>query len=118
MKHEIFLRNLVEGESLTLSHDRTCQDAFGRTLGYLWLRGNALENALQNAAMEPYLWSWYLDRDEPAILLNEALLGLGFAEDFPEEIAGTLVFQNRLDLARQNAETARRGLWRACAGEP
>ena len=113
-----FVAELLEGESITLSHDRTCTGAFGRTLGYLWLRGDALENALQNRDLEPWLWSWYLDSEEPAILLNEALLGLGMVRDYPEEIAGTLVFQARLDQARQQAEVAGRGLWGACEGQP
>ena len=36
-----FLLQLIEGETLTMSHDRTCTGAFGRTLGYLWLRDDA-----------------------------------------------------------------------------
>ena len=110
-----FLRDLLEGQTLTMSHDRNCVGYFGRTLGYLWLRGDALDRALENPDVDRYLWSWYLDPDEPAILVNELLLGLGYVDAFPE-VSGALVFQNRLDEALSEARSNRRGLWGACVG--
>lgn len=109
-----FVADLIDGEHVSLSYDRACTGAFGRSLAYVWLRGDQLEEVRDRSAFEPYLWTWPLDPDEPAILLNEVLLGLGWARDYPEEIAGTLLFQDRLDRARDGARVAGRGLWGAC----
>ncbi|MBX2801709.1 MAG: thermonuclease family protein [Myxococcales bacterium] len=109
-----YLRDLLQTAEVTVSFDRTCTDPFERTLAYLWLVGDDLDRALNDPELEEFLWSWYLDPAQPAILVNEALLGLGLADAFPEEIAGTLAFQGRLDSALQRAQRSRRGLWGAC----
>ena len=113
--HE-YVEDLLVGQDVTVSYDRTCTDIFGRTLAYLWLRGDLLEDVINEPDFDEFLWNWYLDPDEPAILLNEALLGLGVVRDFPEEIAGTLAFQDRLDTARDRAIAQGRGLWSDCEG--
>ncbi len=109
-----FLQSWLQGLEVTASYDRSCTDPFGRALAYLWIRGDALQEVLRAPGLESFVWSWYLDPQEPAILLNEALLGLGMVRDYPESLAGTLAFQDRLDAARQRAVRSERGLWGAC----
>jgi hypothetical protein len=52
--------------------------------------------------------------DDPAVLINEVILRLGYADQYPEEIAGTLYYQQRLDAARASAEADGLGLYEAC----
>lgn len=111
-----FLTELVAGEDVTISFDRTCVDVYGRSLGYLWARGDLYEDLVRDPDLWPYEWIYPYEPDEPAILLNEVMLGEGFADQYPEEIAGTLFFQERLDRAKATAQQKGRGLWSACAG--
>ena len=111
-----FLSDLLLGEEVTVSYDKECTDIYDRTLAYLWLRDDVLEDVADDPDYEEFLWEWYIDPDEPAILVNELLLGLGLVRDYPEEIAGTLAFQGRLDDARLRAQQLGRGLWGACEG--
>lgn len=111
-----WLTDRIEGQEVTVSFDRACTDAFGRSLAYVWLRGERFEDLADDPELEPYAWTWYEDLDEPAILLNEVLLGEGYARQYPEEIAGTLLFQERLDEAARDAAQFGRGLYGACAG--
>jgi endonuclease YncB( thermonuclease family) len=109
-----WLTGVAEGEDVTISFDRTCVDIYGRSLGYVWARDDLYYDLAARPEFEPYLWSWFLDPEEPAILLNEVMLGEGYAPQYPEEIAGTLIFQSRLDDAARSAEQFSRGLWGAC----
>lgn len=111
-----FLADALTDEEVTITFDRTCVDVYGRSLGYVWAMGDLFEDLARDPDFQPYLWSYPYDPEEPAILLNEVLLGEGFAEQYPEELAGTLFFQQRLDGAAAKAEQARRGLWGACRG--
>ena len=111
-----WLADRIDGEEVTVSFDRTCVDVYGRTLAYVWIRGDLYEDLADEPEMQFYLWSWYEDPDEPAILLNEVMLGEGYARQYPEEIAGTLIFQDRLDEAARDAEQSGRGLYGACTG--
>lgn len=108
------LADLVEGEHVSLTFDRSCTDVYGRTLAYVWLRGGRLAELERDPDLRPYWWTWPGDVDEPALLLNEVLLGLGLARDYPEELAGRLVLQERLDRARDSAVATGRGLWSVC----
>ena len=111
-----WLTDRIEGEEVTVSFDRTCIDVYGRSLAYVWIRGDLFEAVVDDPEMQFYVWSWYEDPEEPAILLNEVMLGEGFARQYPEEIAGTLIFQDRLDEAARDAEQSGRGLYGACGG--
>jgi endonuclease YncB( thermonuclease family) len=107
-----WLADTIEGEEVTLGFDRTCTDVSGRTLAWVWIRGDALDAP----DLEPWITE-AVDSEEPAVLLNEVMLGEGYARPYPEEIAGTLVFQDRLDRAAAAAEQSARGLWTACNGD-
>ncbi len=111
-----FLTDLIAGEEVTITFDRTCVDIYGRSLGYVWAREDLFEDLARDPDLFPYLWTYAYDPEEPAMLLNEVILGEGFARQYPEEIAGTLFFQNRLDDAAADAESKGRGLWGACEG--
>lgn len=104
----------IDGERVSLSFDRDCTGSFGRTLAYVWLRGDALEEVAQEPDLQPFVWAWPPDPTEPALLLNEALLGLGYARGYPEEWSGSLQFQDRLDRASGSARMRMRGLWGVC----
>lgn len=113
----LYLESLLAYDDVALSFDQTCVDVFDRTLAYVWLIGNEAEDAVDaDARLEPYLREWLLDADEPALLINEVLLGEGWAYQYPEEIAGTLIFQDQLDAAAAAAELNGRGAWGACGG--
>jgi endonuclease YncB( thermonuclease family) len=107
-----WLTGVLTGEEVTVSFDRTCTDIYDRTLAYVWLRDDAFEKVAGDLPF--YITNWYEDPDEEAILLNEIMLGEGFARQYPEDLAGTLVFQSRLDEAAKEAEQFSRGLWGAC----
>lgn len=109
-----WLTDLIDGEDVTVSYDQTCIDVYGRTLAYVWIRGELYDDIASDPIVEHWLTNWYQDADEPAILVNEMMLGEGYARQYPEEIAGTLVFQDRLDGAAREAEQFDRGLWGAC----
>lgn len=112
-----WLDALVAYDDIAVSFDRTCVDIYDRTLAYVWLVGNEAEDAVDaDHNLEPYLREWILDDTEPAILVNEVMLGEGFAYQYPEEIAGTLIFQDQLDAAAASAERNARGAWGACGG--
>ena len=111
-----WLTETIEGEEVTVSFDRDCYDVYGRTLAYVWIRGDLYEDLADDPELQFYQWTWFEDPDEPAILLNEVMLGEGYARQYPEEIAGTLVFQERLDEAAREAEQFSRGLYGACGG--
>ncbi|MCB9684110.1 MAG: thermonuclease family protein [Alphaproteobacteria bacterium] len=111
-----WLTDIAEGEDVTLSFDRTCVDVYGRSLAYVWARGDLYDDLASRPEFHFYDWTWFRDPDEPAILLNEVMLGEGLARQYPEEIAGTLIFQDRLDRAALDAEQFSRGLWGACSG--
>ncbi len=109
-----FLTGLLQNEEVTVTYDTECTDPFGRTLAYLWIRDRLLDDVIDEPDFDEFLWEYYLEDDEPAILVNELLLGLGVVRDYPEEIAGTLAFQDRLDAARDRARQLERGVWGAC----
>ncbi len=111
-----FLAGTVTGEDVTITFDRTCVDVYGRSLGYVWILGDLFLDLVRDPDFAPYAWQYPYDPEEPAFLLNEVLLGEGFADEYPEEIAGTLFFQKRLDEARASAQQFDRGLWGACGG--
>lgn len=108
-----WLTSVLAGQEVTLSFDRTCTDIYDRTLAYVWLRGDAFEAVADDLPF--WVSNWYQDPEEPAILLNEVMLGEGYARQYPEDLAGTLVFQTRLDDAAREAEQFSRGLWGACS---
>lgn len=107
-----WLTSVISGRDVTVSFDRTCIDVYDRTLAYVWLRDDVYEDVAEDLPF--WISNWIYDPEEPAILLNEVMLGEGFARQYPEEIAGTLFFQTRLDDAAQEAEQFSRGLWGAC----
>jgi micrococcal nuclease len=109
-----FLTSVIAGQEVTITFDRTCTDVYGRSLGYVWARDDLYEDLARDPDFAPYLWTYAYDPEEPAILINEVMLGEGFAREY--EDAPTLFFQARLDDAATNAQSARRGLWGACSG--
>lgn len=109
-----WLADAITGEELTLTFDRTCTDGDGLTLAWVWIRGEGLDRLPDLA---PWTSGWVLDPEEPAVLLNEVILGEGFALPRAEEISLALVFQDRLDRAAAAAEQFSRGLRGACNGD-
>ena len=100
-------------ELVTLTFDAECAGAFDRTLAYVWARGDLYEDLVRDRRVEA-LTDFPFGEDEPAVMINEVLLRLGWARQYPEEIAGTLYYQGRLDAAAAAAEADRIGLYAAC----
>lgn len=106
-------RNLGQ-ELVTLTFDADCSGAFDRTLAYVWATGDLYEDLVRDREVEA-LTDYPFGEEEPAVMINEVLLRLGLARQYPEEIAGTLYYQGRLDAAAAAAEADRIGLYEACS---
>ena len=111
-----WLTDTIQGQEVTLSFDHDCVDKYGRSLAYVWARGDLYEELVAQPEFHFYDWTYYQDQEEPAILVNEVMLGEGLARQYPEEWVGALIFQERLDRAAAEAEQFGRGLWGACSG--
>ena len=107
------LIDLLEGERVLLSFDAECQGIFGRTLAYAWLVDAAYEKVENLPDVDRYTRS-LPGETEPALLLNEWVISRGYAEVFPEEAFGSLLYQDQLELAQSDAQVAQRGLWGVC----
>ena len=107
------LERLVAGDRVLLSFDEECQGIYGRTLAYAWLVGSAYDRLSGHPDFLEYT------REVPGdgstgILLNEWLIAQGYAQVFPEEQFGRILWQDDLELAEDRARTLGRGLWGAC----
>ena len=106
---------LIEGDRVLLTFDEECQGVFGRTLAYVWLTGSAYDRLAIHPDAPEYT------REVPgdgttAILLNEWLVGQGYAYVFPEEQFGRILWQDDLEAAEDRARTLGRGVWGECVG--
>lgn len=109
------LADLLVGQRVILTFDAECIGAFDRTLAYVWLADDALEDAWKGRDLSPVLDRISVsDEEGSAVMLNEWLLWSGFARLYPEEIAGTLIYQARLDSSEGSARSRGEGLWRHC----
>ncbi len=108
-----FLADAIAFEEVVLTFDRDCEGVFERTLAYVWLVDNAFDQFVGRGDVDSYVTEYGPD-EVPALLLNEVMLGEGWAEQFPEEFAGTLLHQDRFDRATAKARSDRRGVWGAC----
>lgn len=108
-----WMLNAIGSELVTLTFDVDCEGAFGRTLAYVWARGDLYEELARDRRVED-LTDNRFGPEDPAVLINEVLLRLGFARQYPEEIAGELFYQGRLDAAAVTAEADNVGLYSAC----
>jgi len=100
-------------EEVTLTFDADCAGVFDRTLAYVWARGDLYEDLVRDRRVED-LTDLRFGEDDPAVMVNEVLLRLGWARQYPEEIVGALYYQGRLDAAAAAAEADRIGLYAAC----
>ena len=100
-------------ELVTLTFDADCTGAFGRTLAYVWATGDLYDDLARDRRIEA-LTDYPFGGEEPAVMLNEVLLRLGWARQYPEEIVGALYYQGRLDAAAAAAAADRIGLYAAC----
>ena len=110
---EQWLRGILEGETVTLTRDATCEDKFLRQLTYVWALGDLYDELARDRRIAD-LTDYRFGEEEPAVLVNEVVLRLGYARQYPEEFAGTLYYQDRLDAATAAAEADQLGLWSAC----
>ena len=49
------------------------------------------------------------------LMLNEWLIGQGYAQVFPEELFGEILYQDELERAESDASLGGLGLWSDCA---
>ena len=91
-----WLTSAALGQDLSLTYDQECFGHFGRTLVYAWLRGDPAIEMADSNGLNDLLWAWDGDNEQPALLLNEALLALGHAVLYP---GSSLLLQERLDRA-------------------
>ena len=112
------LRDLLEGQRVLLTFDEECTGAFDRTLAYVWLQDDALVDAWRSRDLSPVADRLEAEDEEDSIVMvNEWMLYAGFARLYPEEIAGTLIYQSRLDAAEGSARSRSVGLWSQCDEE-
>lgn len=107
------LIDLIEGERVLLTFDEECEGVFGRTLAYVWLVDAEYERIAGLPDVDEYTRS-LPGETEPALMLNEWVISRGYAEVFPEEAFGALLYQDQLELAESDARSSGRGLWGAC----
>ena len=86
------LRQLLQNETVLMTFGVECQDAYERTLAWLWL----------------------LPEDDDPILVSEWMLRYGHARLYDGEGAESLVYRTRLAEAEQSAMEAQIGLWGEC----
>ena len=112
------LESLIKGRTVTLSFDETCIGVFGRTLAYVWAIDGTYDALSGQPGVEDYTRTLPGDADaRDALLLNEWMIGRGFARVFPEEqFSGQLSFQLDLEIAQAEAEDLQLGLWGTCGG--
>lgn len=100
------LVRLIEGETVTVSFDTTCEGAFGRTLAYIWLPGDEIETTEFTEFDDP--------EDYQSTLINEELLVGGFVTLYEEGVTDDLRYQSRLEDAEAKAQALGLGLWTHC----
>lgn len=110
------LTDLLQGQRVTLTFDAECQDVYLRTLAYVWLKGSGLDRLAGDPDLDTYLRT-IPGEDEPALLVNEWVISRGWAEVFPEEAFGRILYQDELELAEADAVQRARGTWGVC-GDP
>ncbi len=113
--HEALAR-LIEGKQITLTFDHECEGKFGRTLVYAWL----VEEAYLDIASDPTVSEYERSvpgYEGPALMLNEWLIGRGYAQVFPEELFGEILYQDELERAESTAIAGGLGLWSGCASD-
>ena len=112
------LRSLLEGQRVLLTFDEECTGAFDRTLAYVWLREDALDDAWRTRDLTPVAGRLEAeDAEGSVVMVNEWMLYEGYARLYPEEIAGTLIYQGRFDAAEGSARARASGLWSRCDDE-
>ena len=106
-----FLRALILNEAVELQFDRECTDMFGRTLSWVVLRGDDPQVAgwLQEVEM-----TGLQDDGSYEFLVNELLVQMGYAEVFRGEVDASERYSELMDVAEDNAEIRRLGLWSEC----
>ena len=110
------LTDLILGRRITLSFDHECEGKFGRTLVYAWLVDEEYADIASNPGISDYERT-VPGYDTPGLLVNEWLVGQGYAQVFPEELFGEILYQNELERAESEAMAAGLGLWSLCSGD-
>lgn len=85
-----YLADLLTGETIRLEYDRECEDAYGRTLAYVWAT----------------------DEEGQEVFVNELLIREGMAH-FYEEF-GDIRLADTLSAAEAAAKADNAGLWAVC----
>jgi micrococcal nuclease len=107
---------LLLGREVLISYDGGPEeDAYGRTLAYLWAVGDTLEDLSDEPGVaEVVELDSDLAEDGRALSINEYLAAQGHARVYGAEVFGELKLQARLEAAEAAAQAAGRGLWGAC----
>jgi len=110
---EAWLTEVLEGEEVYLSFDATClHDGEGR-LAYVWATGDLLDDLRGDARLDD-LVDEVGDDDEPALLVNEVAIRLGFARYDGSMIPGGPYFEPRMQRAETDAQQEGIGLFGVC----
>jgi endonuclease YncB( thermonuclease family) len=112
-----WLSDTLEGEIVTLTFDTVCVDESTDTkLAYVWARGDLYEDLARDRVVED-LTRDFGDDDEPAVMINEVALRLGYGRVRDEEIGGGAFYDDDFESAAASAEADRLGLFLACGAE-
>jgi len=118
------LAELLGTRQVTLTFDNECEGIYGRTLAYVWLEGDELDDVRDEPGVEDLI-----DRSggessdtgittedvEERLLVNEWIISEGHATRFEEDFgAGPLRYEGTLKSAEGAAEANGRGLWSEC----
>ena len=106
-----FLASLVLGEQVILEYDMECTDIYNRQLAWIVLEG---EDASVYDLMEEFELEGRNEDGSYRLLVNELIIGAGYAEMFQGEIDKSERYRARIEDAESRAEAVSIGLWAEC----
>lgn len=113
---EAFLSQILASEQVHLSFDETCLDGEPGRLGYVWAKGDLLDELTGDPRISDLVDEIGED-EEPAVLVNQVAIRLGYARYDPAAIPGQPFFGPRMERAQTDAIAERLGLHGACGSE-
>jgi micrococcal nuclease len=107
-----YLSDLLLGENITVEHDLTCTDMYGRELAYLVLDGDADDPLAEELADLDGLGM--AEDGSYEVLVNELLLRAGIVRLYTHDDPADLRYGNRLIAAEIAAAQDNLGIWATC----
>lgn len=106
-----FLEDWVLDENIKIDFDVECTDIFGRTLGWIFLRG---QDPAVASIMEQYELHGLEEDGSYELLINEMMARLGYATIYQNEVDKSERYKEWMETAEELAEAERLGGWADC----